>query len=218
MSKYTKSQVIDYMWQYSRYYGNQIAFLSDIEENGSASLIYLFCMLENILKSHTDDFNDTFKNAAKISFEHGLLSQVEYEFLNNKKTGVRKLRNIFSHANLSKFNLQFANDPILYPLTENDSCQLLYQKISDIIFNLMLKVSSPELTVEICICTDNDIKDLNFKIIEFSPEEILIDKGIEPTSLKGWDELPESAKYRQAENAQNVNMLNHILSNIKSTK
>ncbi len=51
MNKYSKSKVIDYIWQYSRYYGNQLAFLRDVEENGSASLIYLFNQLENVLKA-----------------------------------------------------------------------------------------------------------------------------------------------------------------------
>jgi hypothetical protein len=49
---YSKSTVIDNVWLYSRYYGNQLAFLREVEGNGSAALTYLFNLLENILKSH----------------------------------------------------------------------------------------------------------------------------------------------------------------------
>ncbi|MCZ6404901.1 hypothetical protein O4N82_24725, partial [Vibrio parahaemolyticus] len=128
----------DYIWQYSRYYGNQLAFLGHVEENGSASLVYLFNLLENILKAHIDDYGETFQNVVRKSYESGLLTKVEHDFLNNKKSGVRKLRNVLAHANLSKFNIRFVNEKLLYPLTENDNCQLLYHKLSDIIFNIML--------------------------------------------------------------------------------
>ena len=215
MHKYTKSQAIDYIWQYSRYYGNQLAFLRNIEENGSASLVYLFNLLENILKSHVDDFSDSFQNVVKRSYDSGLLTKVEHDFLNNKKTGVRKLRNVLAHANLSKFNLKFPNDVSLYPLSEDDNCQLLYDKLSVIIFNIMLKVASHELIVDINVDVDNDIKTLKISIVEFTPEDILLDKGIEPSRLEGWDKLKESDKYRHAENAHNLKVLTHLFSGLK---
>lgn len=211
---YSKSQVIDYIWQYSRYYGNQLAFLEYVEENGSASLIYLFNLLENVLKTHIDDYGETFQNVVKKSYESGLLTKVEHDFLNNKKSGVRILRNILSHANLSKFNIKFSNEKVLYPLTENDNCQQLYQKISDIIFNIMLKVAALELIVDISVDIDSEIKALKLSIVEFSPEDILIDKGIDPTTLIGWQDLKESQQYRFAENAQNVKVLSHIFSGL----
>ncbi|MBY3790454.1 hypothetical protein HPQ32_19020 [Photobacterium carnosum] len=212
MKKYSKSQVIDYIWQYSRYYGNQLAFLRDVEENGSASLIYLFNLLENVLKAHIDDYGETFQNVVKKSYESGLLTKVEHDFLNNKKSGVRKLRNVLAHANLSKFNVRFGSEKLLYPLTENDNCQLLYQKLSDIIFNIMLKVAALDLTVNISIDIDSEIKTLKLSIVEFTPEQILIDKGIDPATLNGWEDLKVSVQYRLAENAQNVKVLSHIFS------
>ena len=212
IKKYSKSQVIDYIWQYSRYYGNQLAFLRDVEENGSASLIYLFNLLENVLKAHIDDYGETFQNVVKKSYESGLLTKVEHDFLNNKKSGVRKLRNVLAHANLSKFNVRFGSEKLLYPLTENDNCQLLYQKLSDIIFNIMLKVAALDLTVNISIDIDSEIKTLKLSIVEFTPEQILIDKGIDPATLNGWEDLKVSVQYRLAENAQNVKVLSHIFS------
>ncbi|MGR2956969.1 hypothetical protein [Vibrio vulnificus] len=214
MNKYSKSQVIDYIWQYSRYYGNQLAFLGHVEENGSASLVYLFNLLENILKAHIDDYGETFQNVVRKSYESGLLTKVEHDFLNNKKSGVRKLRNVLAHANLSKFNIRFGNEKLLYPLTENGNCQLLYQKLSDIIFNIMLKVAALNLTVDISVNVDSEIKTLKLSIIEFSPKDILIDKGIDPATLDGWKDLKVSDQYRIAENAQNVKVLTHIFSGL----
>lgn len=214
MSKYSKSQVIDYIWQYSHYYGNQLTFLEHVEENGSASLAYLFNLLENILKAHIDDYGETFQNVVRKSYESGLLTKVEHDFLNNKKSGVRKLRNVLAHANLSKFNIRFGNEELLYPLTENDNCQLLYQKLSDIIFNIMLKVAALNLTVDIAVNVDSEIKALKLSIMEFSPEDILIDKGIDPATLDGWKDLKVSDQYRMAENAQNVKVLTHLFSGL----
>ncbi|EJC6994488.1 hypothetical protein MYD38_004627, partial [Vibrio parahaemolyticus] len=133
---------------------------------------------------------------------------------NNKKTGVRRLRNVLAHANLSKFNIRFGNEELLYPLTENDNCQLLYQKLSGIIFNIMLKVAALNLTVDISVNVDSEIKALKLSIIEFSPEDILIDKGIDPATLDGWQDLKVSDQYRIAENAQNVKVLTHIFSGL----
>ncbi|ELK2079317.1 hypothetical protein RUX26_003862 [Vibrio alginolyticus] len=211
---FTKSQVIDYVWQYSRYYGDQLAFLVDIEENGSASMVYLFNLLENVLKIHVDDYDENFQNVVKKSYKSGLLTKVEHDFLNNKKSGIRKLRNIFAHANLSKFNIRFGNENVLYPLSENDNCKLLYEKLSDILFNIVLKVAALELALDIPVNLERDIKLLNLSIVEYTPEDILIEKGIDPSMLPEWNNLKESDKYRHAENAQNVKVLSHIFSKL----
>lgn len=217
MNKHSKAEVIDYIWQYSHYYGNQIAFLGHVEENGCASLIYLFNLLENVLKAHIDDYGKTFQDVVRESYKSGLLTKVEHDFLNNKKSGIRKLRNILAHANLSKFNIRFGNEKLLYPLSENENCQLLYQKLSDIIFNIMLKVAALNLNVNVSVNVDNEIKALKISIVEFSPEDILIDKGIDPTTLDrcGWKDLKVSEQYRLAENASNVKLLSHIFKHLK---
>ncbi len=209
-----KSAVIDHVWLYSRYFGNQLAYLKEIEENGSASLVYLLNLLENIHKSYIDDYESNFQSVVKATFEKGLLTQIEYEFLNNKVNGIRKLRNIFAHANLSQFSFQFENDEIIYPLTENENCQILYSKISNIIFNIILKIAIAPLSVDLSVNTDAAIKNLKYKIVTLTPEDILLDKGIDPSTLHGWDKLTESEKYRHAENASNVNVLAYIFSAI----
>jgi len=213
-----KSAVIDHIWLYSRYFGNQLAYLKEIEENGSASLVYLLNLLENIHKSYVDDYESNFQDVVKKTFETGLLTQIEYEFLNNKINGIRKLRNIFAHANLSQFSFQLENDASIYPLTENENCQLLYSKLSDIIFNIILKIAIAPLNVDLSVNTDIAIKRLKYKIVTLTPEDILLDKGIDPLSLHGWETLAKSEKYRHAENASNVNTLAHIFLAIGNEK
>ncbi|EKN4615101.1 hypothetical protein [Vibrio parahaemolyticus] len=70
------------------------------------------------------------------------------------------------------------------------------------------------LTVDISVNVDSEIKALKLSIIEFSPEDILIDKGIDPATLDGWQDLKVSDQYRIAENAQNVKVLTHIFSGL----
>ena len=207
---FNKSVVIDYVWSYSRYFGNQLAFLREIEENGSASLVYLMNLLESITKTYIDNYELSFQSAIKAGFETGIFTQEEYEFLNNKINGIRKLRNIFAHANLSQFSFQLENDETFYPLTENDNCQLLYSKISDIIYNIILKIAIKNLNVELIVNTKCAINGLNYKIVTFSAEELLLDKGIDPLSLSEWDSLKETEKYRLAENSMNANVLSYI--------
>ncbi|MFV3353178.1 hypothetical protein [Aeromonas veronii] len=217
-----KSTVIDYVWLYSRYLGNQLAYLKEIEENGSASIVYLLNILETIHKAHVDDYESNFQSVVKKTFESGLLSQVEYEFLNNKVNGVRKLRNIFAHANLSQFSFTLDNSKIIYPLTENENCQLLYSKISDIIFNIIfniiLKISIFPLDTDISINTDSSIKALKYTIVTLTPDDILRDKGIDPETLPGWDKLTKTEQYRHAENASNVKVLANIFSALKDAR
>lgn len=217
-SLYHKSTVIDYVWLYSKYLGNQLAYLKEIEENGSASIVYLLNLLETIHKAHVDDYESNFQSVVKKTFESGVLSQVEYEFLNNKVNGVRKLRNIFAHANLSQYSFTLNDSEVIYPLTENDNCQLLYSKISGIIFNIILKIAIVPVDVDISVNTDSSIKALKYTIITLTPDEILRDKGIDLTNLHGWSKLTKAEQYRHAENASNVNILARIFSGLKESE
>lgn len=61
---YSKGEVIDYIWQYSRYYGNLLISCEELSKernlNGHVSLIYLFNILENIIKSQIHDYDASF--------------------------------------------------------------------------------------------------------------------------------------------------------------
>ena len=61
---YTKQEVIDYVWQYSKYYGNLLISCEKIAKlenfSGHARLIYLFNILENIVKSQIKNYELNF--------------------------------------------------------------------------------------------------------------------------------------------------------------
>ena len=212
-----KGEVIDIVWQFSSYYVNQLICLENIKENNSiAALIYLANILENVLKNYKNDYDCKFFEAINYAHTQKILTDVEFEFLNNSKSGIRKLRNIFAHANLSKFSFQLHNSSLLYPFTENENCELFYDLISDIIFNIICKIAIQYLIIDQEIILDTAIKELNYSIITFTPEQILEEKGIDCKTLFGWDKPDESEKYRQAENAQNVKILSYLFSQIDS--
>jgi hypothetical protein len=213
----TKKEVVDIVWQFSKYYGNQLIFLEDIKENNAtAALVYLTNILENVLKSYKDDYECNFKTVIDFAYSEKVLTKSEFNFLNHKDQGIRKLRNIFAHANLSKFSYKLNDSELLYPFTENDNCELFYDLISQIIFNIICKVAMKSLIIDQEVNVDKLIDELNYLIITLTPEEILQGKGIDPKTLNGWEGLNETAQYRQAENAQHVNMLSYIFSNLKS--
>jgi hypothetical protein len=103
---------------------------------------------------------------------------------------------------------------ILYPLTEEDTCLFLYKKISDIIFNLILKIISfhfldeVESTLEVNLDTYINKCNLYFKTITF--KEMLILKGYPEDYIPDELEIPEDAKLRIVDDAPDVNVLTEI--------
>lgn len=216
---YSKGEVIDYIWQYSRYYGDLLGQSNLIytEEIGAHSaLINLFNLTEIILKSKIDNYNINLYGAVERLNSDGIINDVEAKFLNDKNTGMRGIRNKFSHANLSKYNFRFEEEPnVLYPATEISTCEILYKKLSDIIYNIILKVVSSDLIVNLEFDLDNDINNCKFTIEELSAEDILRFKGVDYRSFGSeWTEMTEAKKYILAENASDVNVLKSILTNL----
>lgn len=216
MKTYAKSFVVDTIWQYSNYLGNQLIQLQNIEENGPASLIYLFNLIEIIIKSSVDDYESNFYTVISKARNNGLINDVEHDFLNDSNYGIRKLRNVFAHANLSRFCYKLGNGPLLYPLSENENCQQLYNLISDIVFNILLKLVANKLIDEmnIDVNVDHLINSLEYQIVIITPEEILKEKGIDYTTITFWDTISESDKFRLAENARDVNVMGLIFQNL----
>jgi hypothetical protein len=208
---YDKGEVIDYIWQYSKYYGNLLISCEELSKeknlNGHASLIYLFNILENIIKSQIHDYDASFVKAIDKLKSKNYINNIECEFLNNKDNGIRKIRNLLAHANLSKYNIIFLSEDkeLLYPLTENETGIKFYDLISKIIFNLMLKIISSNLIIPISVNIDKEIEKFNITIKEITAEQLLEYKGIDYKTLKGWNEMPEIEKYRMAENTSDVN-------------
>ncbi|QKF77199.1 hypothetical protein [Arcobacter defluvii] len=182
---YTKQEVIGYIWQYSRYYGNLLISCEEIIKvenfSGHDSLIYLFNILENIVKSQIKNYEQNFVKIIDELKERNYISEIEYNFLNNKEYGIRRIRNPLAHSNLSKYNIifLFEDTKLLFPLTEDATCTKFYEYFSDILFNLMLKIISNNFITPISINLDEDIKKLKIRIQEITPEELLSYKGID---------------------------------------
>lgn len=213
---YTKQEVIDYIWQYSQYYGNLLISCEKIAKlenfNGHATLIYLFNILENIVKSQVKNYELNFVHVIDELKEKNYISEIEYDFLNNREYGIRRIRNLLAHSNLSKYNIifLFEDNKLLFPLTEDTTCTKFYEYFSDILFNLMLKIISNNFITSFSINLNEDIKRLKIRIQEITPEELLSYKGIDYKQLKGWNEMLEDDKYKMAENASDVNIYTHI--------
>ncbi len=180
-----KQQTFNSLQFYSKYY---FRLLSDCEylrsqEKGHSALFALFSILENIIKSSLNDFKSNFNILVKKLFELNIISEIEYNFLNNQEIGIRKIRNIFAHGNLSKYDLKYDDEPATYPLTENETCLKFYDQISEILFSIILKIIDNEMNSNLNLKMNNNftekiIEELKFKIIIRSPEELMKFKGI----------------------------------------
>ncbi|MDU4883216.1 hypothetical protein [uncultured Clostridium sp.] len=211
---YTKGEVVDYVWQYSRHYGELLQYCDIIvnEISGHAGLINLFNLTEVILKDSIKKYDIEFYKVLRELKEKKYITNIEYNFLNNKKISVRKFRNVFAHSNLSRYNLIFNDEPnILYPLTENSTCIKLYNIYSDIIYNIILKVIAREFIIDINVKLDDLIKEIDIKIREMTPEELLKLKGIDFRENSEWNKLSKDDRYRLADNSGDVSIYAGIL-------
>jgi len=208
---YEKCTVFDHVWQYSRYYGNLLISCENISKekyiHGHASLIYLFNILENIIKSQVHDYDARFVDAIKKLKLENYINDIEYDFLNNSNYGIRKIKNLLAHENLSRYNIVFLSEDkeLLFPLTENKTSIKIYYLTSKIIFNLILKIISSNSILPIDVDIDTEIKNFNIEIKEISAEQLLEYKDIDYKTLKGWSQMPEVEQYRMAENSSDVN-------------
>lgn len=222
-ANFTKSTVMDYLWQYSHFYSDRLQECEEFfyQEKGYAAVTLLFANLENVAKSIVNDFDSSFYHINKKIKNLSILTESEYNFINGDTYSIRRIRNIYAHANLSAiFLLNNENGrEILYPLTEEDSCLLLYDKISLIIFNIILKMVSSEFIEDVQqrlkINMDNKIKECEIKIMTLSVKELLRLKGIPDDYFSDDLDIPEDAKIRLIENAPDVNVLTHFLKNIE---
>ena len=130
-----KNETIHLLNYYSRYYCRQYIACEELFENqkGHLALFNLLALFENIMKSTLNDFDDTFYNLNLRLKEKKLINELELKFLNDKKVGIRKIRNILAHANLSKYYLEIIGNKVTFPFTENETCLILYQHLSKLL-------------------------------------------------------------------------------------
>ena len=219
---FLKPTVLDYLWQYSHFYGQRLYECEELfsEGKGYAATTLLFACLENVIKSVVNDYDSSFYNVVEKLKSNSIISDVEYKFVNSDEFCIRKIRNLFAHANLSAINLvnYEENRKCLYPLTEEDSCLLLYEKISLVIFNLILKIISSDFTDEVKakleIDLHYDISNCKLEFKTLTSKEMLILKGFPEDYIPEELGIPEDAKIRLIENEPDVNIYTHILKNL----
>lgn|SRR3989338_4688462 len=211
-----KTELTHRLNYYSKYHCRQFIECEELFENqkGHLSIFYLFSLLENVIKSTLNDFDSTSFTLIQQLNNTSIINKKETDFLNSQSNGIRRLRNIFAHANLSKFDLKINDQQVTYPLIENETCLLLYEMVSPIISGIILKVLDPILENDDNLDMTVLINLLDYEIIERSPEQLLEFKGMSAELFNGWEELDESTKYRLVENSPSADILSGILRNL----
>ncbi len=209
-----KNELVFHLTSYSKYYCRLFLNCEDMfeERKGHSALFNLFALLENITKTVLNDFDEIYYKLNIRLKERNLINDLEYEFLNNNETGIRKIRNILAHANLSKYDLKFPNKKVTYPFTENETCLFLYDHFSIIIGGIIIKLLKTSLIIKHDINVDTEIKKLKFTIITRTIEELMEFKGMK--SNEYWETLDDATKYRLLENMADVKLLEAIFKNM----
>lgn len=203
-----KNWIISEIFQYSH---NYWMLLNDCEDlynwwYWESSILLLFNLLENTIKSNTNWFEKTFSNNIKILKNNKIITDIEYNFLDNKVNSIRILRNIISHSNLWGVGLLVNHNDkdIFYPFTENDTFLFLYNLISEVIYNIIYKI----------IFRDNNILDdyinniiLRVKYIDYKEKSTL---HWLPEDYLNVNWLSETDKIRLIDNSPDVNVLSYI--------
>lgn len=226
MELYDKQTVLDYLWVHSHF--NAMCLYQSEElyrlEKGFSAITVLFNCLENVSKSITNDYNSNLQQVFKKIFDDGIITAVEHDFLNVGDYCIRRIRNLYAHANIAAINLVNVENgkEILWPLTEDDTSLLLYCKVSDIVYNLILKMISSmfidEVKSRFSFSLDEQILacDIRFKIL--SVKELLVMKGYPEDYISDDLNIPEASKYRLVDNSPDVGMYEHIFSQLFKEK
>ena len=122
---YDKHTVLDYLWQYSNFteqclYQSEELYHSD---RGYSAVIVLFNCVENVAKSVVNDYDSKLEIVFRKLFDNNIISKTEHDFLNSVNTCIRKIRNLYAHANISAINFVIPENgkEVFWPLTENDT-------------------------------------------------------------------------------------------------
>lgn len=172
------------------------------------SVLTLLNMLEDTLKSAMDNYEDNLNVIAKNTFEQNLLTAIEYSFISFDNNSLRKFRNCIAHKNLSTMYLQFSMEELLYPLSEEETYKHFYDKYSEIIINLILKIATKNEQYNICV--DSLLKNNAYRIHKFSIPDLLELKGY-PRDYADSVNLTESDIIRLIDNSSDAFIINALL-------
>ena len=135
-----KKKKIYVVWQYSKLYGKNLFSCEDFYHNDSAyvALILLFETIENVCKSIVEDYDLSFYKVVQKLGDMRLISEQEECFLSTDEFSVRKIRNLFAHADLS--SIGFFENGFYHSLVEEECCMILYRKVFTPSLNIMVNL------------------------------------------------------------------------------
>lgn len=222
MKLHSKSEVADYIWQYSRFYHSCLVQCENLyrEEKGYSCVIILFSCLENISKSVANDYDSSLYDVFHQLFKQNIITKKEYEFLNEGDFCIRKIRNLYAHKNIAAINFlgDFEGQDVLCPLTENETSLMIYSKISDVVFNLMIKMVASEFIDSVKEKfqqpLDEAIEECTIRYKILTSKELLVLKGYPEDYISDDMDMPEDMRVRLVDNSPDVNINMHFYTQI----
>lgn len=129
---------VEFIWQYSRYYGNMISTAQRLYNNneGYAAIVILFNATELIFKSLRENYSDNFNRDISALADMGLLTSSEKDFFDSKEYGLREIRNIMTHREAYQYCLETPEGKAL-PFVEADTWTSLYENYAPIIIDIL---------------------------------------------------------------------------------
>ena len=222
---YSKQQVMEMVWMHSRFYHACLWQCEELyrEGKGFASITVLFNCLENIVKSAINDYISRTVDIYRKIYLAGIITECEHVFLNDGPYCLRNVRNLYAHSNVASICVvqQDATSREIYSfLSEDETSLLIYEELSDIVYNLILKILVvnfiEEVRDKINILLDDEIQKVSLKFKILSSEEILKIKGFPQDYFSKCGDVPEHTKIRLLDNAPDLGVLGYILSNAKN--
>ena len=128
------------LWQYSKFYSDMLETIIRLREDNEslAAITLLFNLMEQVFKSVRETDEDILINDITWLYKNNLITKKEHEFLNDKKNGIRHLRNIMFHKDSYSYCIEI-ND-VAYPFSDMNSWTMIFDVIFDDILSIIFKV------------------------------------------------------------------------------
>lgn len=211
---HSKSIVADYLYSHSHFLHSCLVQCETLYQQnlGFSCVTVLFNCLENVARSATNDYDSKLIAVFSSLYEKGHITEKEHNFLNEGDFCLRVIRNKYAHRNAAAINFVVQSDggEELWPLTENDTSLMLYDKISDIVFNLMIKIVSTgyidSVKERFKAPLDPYIEKCDLQYKTLTAKELLVLKGYPEDYIPDDLSMPEDAKLRLVDCAPDLNI------------
>jgi hypothetical protein len=133
--------MMDEIWRYSRYYGDMLftAFRLHAEKEDYAAILVLFNVMELICKSVRENYNQNFLEDLSDLKNRNILSEENYEFLANKESGIRGIRNIMTHRDAYQYYFENSEGKAL-PFAEMGTWGIVFDSFAPRIIQILHEI------------------------------------------------------------------------------